>query len=283
MLKKLWILALVALMGAWSVTIGCDDSDGDGDSDGDVDGDVDGDTDGDADGDWPCEQPNPDVAQMRMTSLEISAPPALTLPALQTILNDAMDEFDFLWLFEVDFAGASMTTGSGTATVSDPITAEEFCHASWNPDYPASTVGLTVTGDSISTATPIDNVTIPVYSGGSLLLELPLTQLTLTDVAFDAEHTLVGTPNPPPDSLAYAADWEENGSLEGYLGFDDAEGVLIEDLGMTLCALLCPGDCSTVTDPLTECTNPPEEIPGSGGTLGYRLAGTVGGAAITID
>ena len=104
--------------------------------------------------------------------------------------------------------------------------------------------------------------------------------LELTDIAMDPTHTLVGTPNPPPDSMEYAAGWAEAGNLSGWLGFDASQAVEIEALGLTLCSLLCPGDCADV-DPTT-CANPPAEIPGSGGVLGYQLTATVGAAAVAI-
>ena len=90
-----------------------------------------------------------------MTSLEVRSPATLALPALQNILNESMDEFWFVWLFEIDLDASTMTTGSGTPTAAPPSTSEEFCTVNWDSVFPAAVdIPITVDGDMVSTAFP---------------------------------------------------------------------------------------------------------------------------------
>ena len=134
-------------------------------------------------------------------------------------------------------------------------------------------------GDGFNSDGVIDTLEIPIYSGGALLLTLPMNSVQITGVTMNAARTLIGTPNAAPGSSTFAADWDAAGSLSGFITFEAAEGVFIEDLGRTLCALLCGMACTDedsgdLIDPTT-CTNPP-------GAEGYELQAGIGGGATTI-
>ena len=295
MFKKLWILVLAGMLCTWALAA-CDDSDGDGDADSDADtdadsdadgdGDADADSDADGDGDWRCSQGDVDNPVFRLTALQISAPAALSSPLLQAILNDSIDVFGFIWLVELDLTAGTLTTGSGTADAVPPTNDTEFCNLHFNPDYAPATANIAVDGDTFDSDGLIETLTIPIYSDGAVLLELPMQQVEITGVTMNADHTLVGTPNAAPGSDAYAADWNTAGTLNGWIGFEAAEAVDIEDLGRTLCTLLCGIACTDVDsgdliDPTT-CTNPPTDIPAGTGQ-GYQLTAAIGAGAATVD
>jgi hypothetical protein len=286
MSRKWLILVLAAMMSVWSMAACDDDTDGDADADSDGDGDMDADSDvdGDGDGDWPCAQADAMAPQLRVTSLQLTAPPALSLPALQNIFDGAIDTFGFLWLVEADLTAGTMTTGSGDGT-SPPASEADFCNVTWRTGYDPATANITYdqTAHTISTSAPIETMTIPIFSEGSLLLDLPLSQIDITDVAVNEDATLVGTPGAtcPDDMNTCAANWTTDGTLTAWITWDAAMSIDIEALSMSLCNLLCGGDCTTVEP--TACANPPTEIPDSGGTLGYQVEGAIGAGAVTIN
>lgn len=293
MLRKLLLVMLVGALGAWGLAACDDGGDGDGDADGDTDADSDSDGDGDADG-WRCSQPSTDVPQIRLTAMQISAPASLANPLLQAIIDDSLDGFRFIWLVEADLAGGTMTTGSGRADAVPPGTDAEFCTVHWNTgDYaPAEDNPITVSGSTISTSSPIDLISIPIYSEDSPdspLLVLPISHAELTGIELNADSTLVGTPNAAAGSDRYASTWDTAGEIRGWISVEDARNVPIEDLSETLCGLLS-GDHPDPTDMTQDCTSPqadwpnqPSEIPGSSGVMGYELVAGIGGGAVSIE
>ncbi len=252
--------------------------DGDGDSDIDVDSDIDSDADSDADSDvecdWPCTVEDPTHPLLRLTSIQFLAPPALASPLLQAILDDTIDMFGFLWLVEFDLEDRTLTTGSGMGEGIPPTTDEEFCSVTWNPDYPPAT-GRIDDDIDIDTVEPLEHLEIPIYSEdstGSPLILLPLSMVQLHDVLLDEECFMIGEPG---DS---AASWETDGTLEAWIGWDDAREVMVEDLGRTLCDLLC-GELCTEVDRPTDCRNPADTIPGTD-TFGYEMVAEIGAAPV---
>jgi hypothetical protein len=280
MLRKLLVLALACAIGIWGF-IACDDGGG-----GDGDGDTDSDTDADGDSDWECDQPNTERPQLRITSLQISAPSQLATGVLPSIIAETIDSFQFVWLIEIDMAGNTMTIGSGRGVEPNPV-ADHFCEATWDAEYPGQTTSITADGDTISTSAPIGSLDIPMYSdAGEPLMTMPITQLEVTDVVLSGDRTLVGTPGSSSGTTRYASDWETAGNLRGWISVDGARGVEIEDLGQTLCALLT-GDRGEAGNMDDDCTSPqeewdhqPEEMPGGG--QGFLLEGTIGAGAVTI-
>jgi hypothetical protein len=91
---------------------------------------------------------------------------------------------------------------------------------------------------------------------------------------------MVGSHDTPPGSDAYSQHWEPAGQLRAWIGFEDAADVMIEDLGQTLCTLLCGADCAR-THP-RDCPSPPETIPGTRDE-GYLLQAEFGAAPVTIE
>jgi len=293
MLRKLMILGLLLGAGTWAVAACDGDSDGDadGDVDGDTDADGDSDTDGDSDGDvpegWPCTQADAEMPTFRLTALRISEPAQLASPVIQLILDGAINEYTFLWLVEVDIAAGTMTTGSGRTDnpSPEPTNTDEFCSVRWNTgDHaPMENVPVSTTGDVVSTTSPISEVSIPVYTSDNpdeILLTLPMRQVEITGLAMDADRVLVG--EPPATGTQYAQQWTTSGALEGWIGWEDAETVYIEDMGQTLCQLLAGGSCAG-GDP-TAFANTPVAIPGTDPEiLGYNLVAEIGAAAVGIE
>ena len=288
MVKKLWIVVLAGLLGLW-VTAACDDGgDGDADGDADSDSDTDSDTDSDGDGDgaWPCAQADTENPSMRLTALQITAPEALTSLMLQAILDDSINGFRFIWLVQLDIAGLTMTTGSGRGSDAPSPDSAEFCSVTWNADYPPESGAITFADNTVNSAGTIESLDIPVYSETSPddpLLILPISLVEISNVRFNADRTLVGTPNAPSGSNMFAQSWETDGELTGWISFDDAMAVPIEELGNTLCGLLCGADCAEVAAGTTTCAEgrEPETIPGTD-TEGYQLRANIGAGAVTI-
>jgi len=285
MLRKLMIVALTFGLGAWGLWA-CDDG-GDADADADADGDTD--TDADGDGGWPCEQASADAPSFRVTSLDVQAPTALSNALLQGIIDSSVDEFQFVWLLDLDLTANTMSTGSGRGVGANPVT-ENFCEVTWNADYPAANdIPITLSGDAVSTTGPIATLSIPMYSSEDMenpMLVLPLSQLEILDVELSADRTLVGSM--PTGTTQYAANWVEAGTVRGWISAEDAMDVPVESLNQTLCGLLSgdTGDATTPDDdcssPQAEWTNQPSEIPNGGGAVGYELEANIGAGAVTI-
>jgi hypothetical protein len=303
MTKRLTSMVLM-LAGAVSVSTlaGCDDAVNGGDPDADGFDDADGDAHAglvctDDRDDWACCQADRDDAQLRITSFSISTPSMLTRDVSQDFIDYSTDHFRFLWLIAVTFddSGATMTTGAGEPVDAEPYSLEEFCTASWSSAYPpAEGVAMTVKGDGLSTASPIESITVPIFdSDGNELFELPLSQVSLTNLTFNEGHTLVGAPTAPAQSTELAASWTGAAVLSGWLSWDAAQRAGVGDsLGVSVCELFCGVDCSTVTDPTAEaggCSHDatldrrPSELPGpTPAQLGWQLTATIGAGAITI-
>lgn len=286
--RKPWLL-LLATNVALLASPACQPTSADGDGDGDVDTDGDTDTDADGGGDaWPCAQSDASSPLFRLTAMHQNEPRVLAIPAIQGVLDASLDDLQSLWLMELDLEAGTMSTGAGVAAAVPPTNDEEFCSVGWRPEYPAVTnVPITVDGDTVSTASPVERVLFPVFGmDGELLLELNLMNVELTGVVLNAERTLVGSPH-PRDGAPYelAESWETAGTITGWMSWDDALITTITGLDQPYCTLLCGRDCSEVEDPETDCTvEAPQPIPGSSPeVIGWPFTAEIGYGAVTLD
>jgi hypothetical protein len=295
MAKKLWILFFAALVGTGAM-VACDDGNDDdnnnpvtdagGDADADADGDVDGDTtdDGAPKGEgWPCTQANAANPQFRVAAMDVVAPQTLTVA--KGLLVDALDQFRFVWLVDIDTEAMTMTTGAGQALDEQPaMDDEEFCKAKWavEENLAATTVGIEENNGILSTTSPIELINIPVYDEnepGLILLTLPVRQMQITGMAVAEDGATIGT---------YAdGEWTDSANISGYISFTDAAGIEVAGMGITVCQLLCGGAdalSNCAENKPADCQNPPEAIPGgTEGAQGYQLVGTIAAGATTIS
>ena len=265
--------------GYHEVGLAClpDGADGDGDSDIDIDSDA------DSDGDcgWPCDVDDPERPLLRLTSIQFEAPPALASPLLQAILDDTLDSLFFVWLLELDLAADRITTGSGRATRIPPRSDDDFCAMSWNPDYPPVSGSIDHDID-IDTLEPLGRVDIPIYgeSTGEPLLMLPLSAVEIHDALFDYECSIIGERCSFGD-WGRSSCWGTTGTLEAWIGWEDSQEVYIEDLGRTLCTLLCGMECYSLDSP-DDCRTPPGTIHGTD-IRAYRMVASIGAAPVILD
>jgi hypothetical protein len=207
---------------------------------------------------------------LRMRKLHVTAPPSLALQFVQAgVFDQGMNlknacgeggDGSFSWLLRIDTAGGRLTTG-GAPPTSDPFSSG-YCFTRGTLDgfavAPAS-VGLTRAADGsyASDVIPVLDVALYVHGQPNDTFILPLTQARFEGVTVSAGGNCVGAYNPagvsPPSALGTCQDqdpsscerWQTAGSVGGIIKLKDAEAVIVQDLGKTLCVLLTSGSATT--------------------------------------
>jgi hypothetical protein len=239
--------------------------DGDADTDDDADPDIDEETEDVCD--WRCDVTDPDMPQLRMTTLEITEPVPLSSLMIAAILADSIDGFRLIWLLEIDLEEGTVTSGAGVADRVPPETDEEFCLLRWNEDFPPDTTDIVFLGEEWSTVEAIPQIRIPVYSDDSMPPDPPLLVLPLSNVTVSR----AGLSRP---CMTIGAEGEPGGELAGWISWGDAREVRIEELGANLCDLLCGAPCA-MTAP-EDCPNPSPD------SRGFFLSADFGARPTTI-
>ena len=197
---------------------------------------------------------------MRMTYFDLLLPENLNNEVLENLMIVGFDNGDFIWLLEMTGVDNGTTdtdgtmhlyTGTGVPVGSFPES-NCFTYRS-DPLWPDAQANLSITGNNISwpAAEPKINITVPVFKTNAvtgvqeLLLELPLREVEIADGTFNADRTAMGTSN--------KCDTNGGGVLEGMITVDDAKGVIIADMGLTLCGLLSGDKGTNLNDPADDC------------------------------
>ena len=216
--------------------------------------------------------------QGRLTSILVNAPAALAKPFIQGAVIDfgislaqpetcfEDGEGTFSWLFEIDPATNMMRTG-GSLPIADPKAGGCFVSipGAAVPVAPID-VPVTLSNDTFS-AENID-VNVPIFQSPTNITNpiiLPLHKVKISATFNDATHNCAGKFNGPeldpvnscqPDTKAIPPQraWTTGGSLEGYITIDEADKVMVDKLGASLCVLLAgldwkgpAGDCKSST------------------------------------
>lgn len=198
----------------------------------------------------------PSLLDFRVRTLQIATPDSLKLAIVQSGLIDVgialpntcceAGDGGFNMLLRLDTTANTITVG-GARRSDDPINAG-YCYlettsngAAVAPVTAAASMGADGTW---STSEFPQTFEIPIYAHGdpNNLVVLPLTAARIEHFAVSADGNCVGT---------YAADneggvgWNPVATLTGYITLEDADRVLVPDLGYnSLCTLLEPSFAS---------------------------------------
>jgi hypothetical protein len=194
------------------------------------------------------EGPAPDG--LRIGQLDLTDPTAFTRGIVRNVVVDSVllplpdcnlgGSGTLNWLLQL--SGDQLRVGSARP-VSDPRAGYDF-----NTDPASVQVDAPVGADgSFSTATPIDRFVLPIYgdaAGTMELLRLPLRQLSI-EGTLSADRSCIGTYNAAnldPENSCLADDltptFLTGGSVRAYITLEDADSVIIDSLGQSLCVLL---------------------------------------------
>jgi hypothetical protein len=201
---------------------------------------------------------------MRMIFFDLQDPANLDNAVLENLMIEGFDNGDFIWL--IDFTGVDdgttdtdgtlhLFTGSGELVAGSALADDCFTWMN-NPAWQPAEANLNITGNDVSwpPAETKINITIPVFKTDpvtgdkNLLLELPLKDVEVVSGTFGADRMSMGT--------ATNCSTTGGGVLNGMITVEDAMGVVIEDMGVTLCGMLSGDKGSNLTDPTDDCQRP---------------------------
>ena len=263
------------------------------------------------------------VYDFRLRRLLITAPPALTNPAVglglvqTSVIDQGVDlnapqcgdhgKGAFNWLLRVDPTGDQITTG-GAPPSPDPFNTG-FCfyrHVLGSLDIEPAQASITFDDAGAFTTAPIALLNVPVFLSAdagaadpSNVIILPLRNAVLQQAKLSANNNCIGSFNlqalDPGCNIAdpsSCSKWHTAGSLGGVMTLEDADKVPLTILPETLCVLLT----GTAPDPNThKC------VRDTGGNIvakgdycstsnkpgdcqdSFWLSATFAGAAVTIN
>ncbi|MBK6516828.1 MAG: hypothetical protein IPM79_21400 [Polyangiaceae bacterium] len=206
---------------------------------------------------------------LRITQLNVSAPSALTDPTVTNLLNtgivydypecttaDGLPLFakdgTFNWILELDTMAGTLKTG-GAELETDPNAG--YCFLSGDIagfDVAPLETSITISGSTFETSETRD-VVVPIFTDvddPSKVILLPLRSVRIYDSTISSDNNCIGNFNGDeldPNNLCLSdADtptFESGGSLEGYVTLEEADQVLVPELGnASLCALIAGAD-----------------------------------------
>lgn len=203
---------------------------------------------------------------LRLSQLAVTAPKALTGPTVAKVVGDGVNinlpqcnvagKGTFSLVVEFDLANGKLRAG-GAAPTETPE--DGYCYVV-DPANNVAPVEVKATFDSelnFSTEA-ISKITLPVYVDASATsaVYLPVTGAKLQDGKISADHNCIGSFNATglepinsclPDPAA-GIDYFVNGAtLTGYITIEEADAVMVDLLGQSLCVLLS-GDPETYGD-----------------------------------
>jgi len=194
---------------------------------------------------------------MRISQLSVTAPEALTGPAVYKIVADGVNINlpscnisglgTFSWISVFDRDNGVLKTG-GALPEADPTDGYCFDYDAEHSIAPA-TVATTYGADGAFETEAIPAITVPIYLdlAASSAVYLPLRQVRLLDGTISPDNNCIGSYNAKglepinsckPD-LSNGIEYFLNGAkLEGYIELEEADTVEVDTIGQTLCVLL---------------------------------------------
>ncbi|MBM4357127.1 MAG: hypothetical protein FJ096_03370 [Deltaproteobacteria bacterium] len=194
---------------------------------------------------------------LRLSQLAVTAPKALTGPTVAKVVGDGVNinlpecniagKGTFSLVVEFDLAKGMLRAG-GAAPVANP--AEGYCYV-YDEKNKVAPVDVKATFDSslkFSTE-ELPKITLPVYvdATATSAVFLPVTGAKLVDGQISEDHNCIGSFNASglepvnsclPDPAA-GIDYFINGAkLTGYITIEEADSVMVDLLGQSLCVLL---------------------------------------------
>jgi hypothetical protein len=288
------LLAAATIAAAVLLAFSCGDDDQEPRDDGGADdaavdvqdegGGADGDADADGDAGEDCDFAAPaTLPEMRLRTLNVTAPDAMRNAILRGIINGAMDNESFIWLVRFTGVGTgtiTLRTGSG-----GKVEGTDCTYRFLEPDYPAREMTCTESGLHFAlSGEPIAQIGVPLWATGDSfpdppLLTLPLRELDLSG-DFSADHNYVGSYDDTTE------EWTDGGLLVGKMTVEETKTVVIEDMTMTLCGLIS-GDTGVSSDWTDDCSrdpstwdHPPDTTVGD--EPAYNMSGTFAASPVHI-
>jgi hypothetical protein len=154
--------------------------------------------------------PDPVIPELRLRTLTMVAPTAMTNVVLQQLIGISLEDELFIWLLRVTGTGTgaiTLRTGGGQRVAGTGCT-----YRFLSPDYPPDELALTETGlDFAASADAIALLTVPIWAEGTAYPDppwmiLPLRELTLGGT-FSADHLYVGSYD------AALEEWTDDGTV----------------------------------------------------------------------
>lgn len=211
-----------------------------------------------------------DVLDFRIRRLKIASPPALAGEFIQNnivTLNIDLAEKScgepgkglFTWLLQVDKKNNTLVTG-GSPPSSDAV-GQGFCFARFDigtTKVEPITSKVAFTGDTFRSLEP-QKVKIPIFTDTGSVILLPITDVQVEGVTISDDGNCIGKINPAAldSNCADGADcskWKTSGALGGFITLEEADGVMIELLGKTLCAFFTGDAVKCARDPQGKVT-----------------------------
>lgn len=199
----------------------------------------------------------PEPFAVRISQLSVTAPEALTGPAVYKIVSDGVNINlpscnvgglgTFSWLSVFDRANGMLKTG-GALPEADPTNGYCFDYDAAHNIKPA-TVATNYSADGGFDTETIPAMTVPIYLdlAASSAVYLPLRQVRLLDGMISADNNCIGSYNAKglepinsckPD-LSNGIEYFINGAkLEGFIELEESDTVVVDTIGQTLCVLL---------------------------------------------
>jgi hypothetical protein len=228
-------------------------------------------TDGGSDAvDVPQEQPevpagcsaahDPLNPSMRMTYFDLLLPENLDNQVLENLMIEGFHNGDFIWLLQMTGVDDGTTdsdgnfhlyTGSGVPVGAFP---DSNCFRfRGDARWPDAQADMAIAGNDVSwiDAEPKIDIQVPVFKTDpvthvqNLLLVLPLQDVEIASGTFNADRTAMGD----ADNCAAT----NGGVLAGMITVEDAKGVVIVEMGLTLCGLLSGDKGTDLGSPDDDC------------------------------
>ncbi|WP_063796624.1 hypothetical protein [Chondromyces crocatus] len=193
---------------------------------------------------------------LRMSQLTLTAPTALTGATVQQIVGGGVlmnleacrltGQGTFNWLLEFDKTAGTVRTG-GALPRKNPR--EGYCFISAQEGaFTIEPVTVPYADDGGKLSANVGDLLVPIYLAldppGTPIL-LPLKDARVTELSLSADNNCVGTYNAdgllPSDRCLPSRDYPafvDGASLDAHVTLEEADQVIVEDLGQTLCVLL---------------------------------------------
>lgn len=225
----------------------------------------------------PPDAPDGGVDTFRMRLINITAPPALAKPVIQSQIVTAAVDLPpdggcgesgsglFNWLISVDKAKGTITTG-GAPPSPDPW-GKGYCFINGTvtgvPVQPTVSPA-TFVGNTFSTPPFVGELRIPIFLAPKGEVILPIRGGSFHEVALSPDGNCIGAMNqasltppnctdPSPTGTNSCSHWHSAGTLGGYITLEEADGVYVQLLGESLCVLLT-GDNNMATSGEQKCS-----------------------------
>lgn len=227
----------------------------------------------------------------RVTGIVISEPAALASPLILNVINPPLRDGKFLWGLSLDLTSNTFRTGALQRPFTRGVLGAgllDGAFAYWSGNAPGvgapnrwNPIAGTITGtSSVTTAASTNTMNLPIFNDdGSVLVELPLSNVRLLDVPVSSDRGCIGLGRLRVGRYnECSSDWDTTagGSVEGVITVSAARGINVSALGQSLCQLISGTNCDA---PMNTWTRQPDTMVGT--EPGYRFTGRF--AAVSAD